>query len=268
MAGDYMTKALRKIKKENKRLEKIEKKLNKEREKIEWQVNNEEKVIENHNKKEYYKSKNEPPKRPLLEEIGNSITHGIGTILSIVALILLIINSSNSFQLTAAIIYGISMIFMMLMSTLYHAFKSGSKVKRIWRRFDYTSIYLLIGGTFTPMLLVFFHEYFPKTSIVFLIIQWIVIMTGITIVSVFGPGRVKFLHYVLYIILGWCGLLFIPTLIKNNLNLFLYILIGGVVYTIGLIPFALKKKTSHFIWHFFVLAGAIVQFLGIFINLY
>ena len=100
---------------------------------------------------------NEPPKRSVLEEVGNAVTHGVGALFSIAGLVLLILRSDTSLGLFCAIIYGLCLVIMFLMSCLYHSFRWGSGVKRLWRRFDYISIYLLIGGTFTPMWLLFWR---------------------------------------------------------------------------------------------------------------
>ena len=95
------------------------------------------------------------------------------------------------------------------------------------------------------------------------------IVTGITLVGVFGPTRLRFVHIPLYLVLGWCGLMFLPTMVRNgDLSFLGFILGGGVVYSIGVIPFALKKRAAHFIWHFFVLAGAVVQWIGVFTTIY
>lgn len=206
-----------------------------------------------------------PPKRGLLEEIGNAISHGVGSIFSFVALILMLNASDTKIKIFSSIIYFIGLFIMFTMSCLYHSFKYGSRVKRLFRRFDYSCIYLLIGATFVPLLLIYIGGTFGK---LFFIIQWIIIITGITLIGVFGPGKIRPLHITLYIVLGWSGLLIIPKMISNDINLFYYILGGGLIYTIGIIPFALKKKTAHFIWHFFVLLGAIVQWLGIFLYVY
>lgn len=216
-------------------------------------------------KKDKNRKLNEPPHLSLLEEIGNAVTHGVGALLAIVAIILLILKSDTGLKITATVFYGISMLFMMLMSCLYHSFKSGSTVKRIFRRFDYSSIYLLIGGTFAPILLIFWGN---TIGIVWFIVQWILIIIGITIVAVFGPGRFKWIHFTLYFTLGWSGIAFIPDLIKYNLPLFWGILGGGLVYTIGMIPFSRHVKCSHFIWHFFVLVAAIVHFISIYLFIY
>ncbi|MFA6829272.1 MAG: hemolysin III family protein [Bacilli bacterium] len=212
---------------------------------------------------------NEAPKRGLLEEIGNATTHGIGAILAVVGLFLMLSKSTTTLMIVASCFYGVSIFIMMLMSCLYHSFKWGTTVKRIWRRFDYSSIYLLIGGTFAPMLLIYFYELHPIAALVWFIVMWVLIVTGITFVGVFGPGKIKGLHYSLYFVIGWSGLALMPSMFTHNLNLIFWILGGGVTYTLGMIPFAKKGlKGSHFIWHFFVLAGAIVHFLGIYFCIY
>jgi hemolysin III len=207
----------------------------------------------------------EPPKRSVLEEVGNAVTHGIGALLGIAGLVLLLIRSDTGMKLYASMVYGICFVMMFLMSCLYHSFKWGTTVKRLWRRFDYISIYLLIGGTFTPMWLLFWKG---TPGIIFCIAEWILIITGITLIGVFGPEKARKLHMALYVILGWCGLVFLPGMLRENLQLFFFTLGGGILYTIGIIPFAMKKTGAHFIWHFFVLFGAVVHWFGIYICLY
>ncbi|MDE6584413.1 MAG: hemolysin III family protein [Anaeroplasmataceae bacterium] len=247
----------------NKKYEKLEAK--EEHKKIKAEIKQEE-DIRLEPKRRKIRQLNEPPKRPVLEEIGNAVTHGVGAILAIVGTVFMLLKSDTGLKIAASIVYGFSMFFMMLMSCLYHSFRGGSKVKRLWRRFDYTSIYLLIGGTFAPLYLVYWGN---TLGIVLFIIQWVLIATGVTFVCIFGPGRIKWLHYTLYFAIGWSGLIFIPDWIQNNLNLLWMILGGGVVYTLGMIPFAKRNvKSAHFIWHFFVLCGAIVHFLGILLFVY
>lgn len=211
------------------------------------------------------RSSTNPPYRSVLEEIGNAITHGLGSLFSIVALVLMLLQSHTAQEYIGAFVYFIGLFLMFTMSTLYHCFPYGSKVKRIFRRFDYSSIYLLIGATFAPILLCYIGG---TMGTLFFIIQWIIIVIGITLIAVFGPTRLKFIHFPLYILLGWSGLFFLPNMIKHNIVLFRYILSGGIVYTLGIIPFVIDKKVSHFIWHLFVMVGAFVQWLGIYLYLY
>ena len=211
------------------------------------------------------KAQNEPPKRSVLEEIGNAVTHGVGALFAVAGLVLLLLRSPTPLRRFCSLVYGTCLIMMFLMSCLYHSFRWGTRVKRLWRRFDYISIYLLIGGTFTPLWLLFWQG---QSGTVLCCVQWALIAAGIVLVAVFGPGRPKRLHPVLFVVLGWCGLVFLPRLLRENLPLFLFTLAGGIIYTLGIIPFALKKKGAHFLWHFFVFFGALVHWFGIFLFLY
>lgn len=251
---------------ENKEFLKQEKKNKKlEKKRLKLEAREKEKALEEPKRLEI-KAKNEPPQRGLLEEIGNSVSHGVGALIAIVLLILLILKSDTPLKLTASIVYGGCMFIMLLMSCLYHAFKKGSTVKRIWRRFDYTSIYLQIGGTFAPIYLIWLGN---TLGIVLFIVQWVLIITGITFVCIFGPGRVKILNFILYFAIGWSGIMFIPMWIKTDLPLLLWILAGGLAYTLGMIPFAKKNvKSAHFIWHILVVVGVVLQFIGIYLYIY
>lgn len=226
---------------------------------------NEEKLKRKQENAEKYRKLNAPPELSLIEEIGNAVTHGIGAGLSIAGFILLLVKSDTGLKIMASCFYGISLILLFLMSCLYHSYRKGSGVKRLWRRFDYSSIYLLIGGTFAPIYLVYWGNTF---GIVMFIIQWALIITGITFICVFGPGRFRAVHYTLYFVIGWSALMFFPDWIKQDMKLLVMILAGGVLYTIGMIPFIAKKKGSHFIWHLFVLAGAALHWFAIYTQIY
>lgn len=219
---------------------------------------------------DYYESRGKrkvvnPPKRSVLEEIGNSVTHGVGAIFAIVAFVLMLLKAESRVEYVSAVIYFAGLFILFLSSCLYHAFVHGSAVKRLFHRFDYSSIYLLIGATFAPVLLCHFANFF---GYVFFAIQWAVIVTGITFVAVFGPSRLSFIHIPLYVILGWSALMLLPSLFTANTAFALWILGGGVLYTLGLIPFFISSRVSHFIWHFFVLAGAVVQWIGIYLYVF
>ena len=207
----------------------------------------------------------EPPKRSVPEEVGNAVTHGAGALAGIAALVLLLVRADTPMKVLAGAIYGSCLVLLFLMSCLYHSFRWGSRVKRLWRRFDYLSIYLLIAGTFTPFWLVYKGDSLGKICCA---VFWAAAAFGITMVAVFGPGRLRALHMTMYIAMGWSGLIFLPGMVRDNLPLFLTTLGGGLLYTLGIIPFALKKKGAHFIWHFFVLFGAALHWIGIYLFLY
>lgn len=207
----------------------------------------------------------EPPKRGRLEEIGNSVTHGVGALFALVAFCLMLGFSENAKEIVGASIYFFGMLWSFGASCLYHSFRHGSRLKRIFRRFDYTGIYLLIGATFAAPLLCVVGGAFGTA---FFIIQWAVIAAGISLVAVFGPSRLRFVHIPLFVVLGWSALMLLPSLIAESFALAMWILAGGIIYTLGIIPYMIKIKVSHFIWHFFVLAGAVVQWVGIFGYIY
>ena len=223
------------------------------------------KVNNKEERKQELQKLNEPPVLTILEEVGNAITHGVGAVLALVGFILLLLKSDTGMKVMASCFYGISLFILMLMSCLYHSFKSGSKVKRVWRRFDYSSIYLLIGGTFAPLYLVYWGN---TLGIVLFCIQWSLIVLGIIMLAIFGPGKWKWIHFTLYFTIGWSGLIMLPDFFRNNIPLLFMILIGGIVYTVGMVPFARDKKYDHFIWHFFVLIGALLHWFGIYLFVY
>ena len=210
-------------------------------------------------------ARNEPPHLTAGEERFNTVSHSAGALLAAGAMALLLLRSDTPLKITASCFYGISMVLMMVMSSVYHAMKTGSAAKRICRRFDYTSIYLLIGGTFAPILLVYLGG---TLGIALFCVQWAVILTGVTLILVFGPGRWRALHFTLYFLIGWSGLVFLPDFYANNRPLLWFILAGGVVYTLGMIPFARSKKYDHCVWHMFVLTAAVLHWVGIYTQLY
>lgn len=208
---------------------------------------------------------NEPPRLSLGEEIFNAASHGAGALLAVAATVLLFLRSDTGAELTASCFYGVSMIGMMLMSGVYHAMPAGSGAKRVLRRFDYTSIYLLIGGTFAPILLVYLGG---KLGTTLFCVQWGVILLGVVLIMAFGPGRWRPLHFTLYFVLGWSGLAMLPEFYAHARPLLWFILAGGVVYTAGMIPFARKRKYDHCVWHLFVLTAAALHWMGIYTQIY
>lgn len=206
---------------------------------------------------------NKNRKQSLGEELANAISHGIGALLSIVGMVLMIIKADSIKVTIGVLIFGISAILLYTMSSLYHAFKKDTTVKRVFRRFDHLSIYLLIGGTYMPIFLTVFD--YP-TNLIFIIVQWTVIAIGVTLKSA-QFKKFKKIHFVLYLILGWSGIAVFKPLWEASSQAFIWILMGGLAYTIGTIFYGLKVKYSHFIWHLFVLAGTILHFLAIYLYL-
>lgn len=204
-------------------------------------------------------------KQSLGEEIANSISHGIGVLAAIAITPILIVRAMpvGAATVIGVSIFGATMILLYLASTLYHAFPH-SRTKRVFRIFDHSAIFLLIAGTYTPFTLGALPGALGWT--LFGII-WTLAIAGVVLKSVrnVGTGR---LSIVLYLAMGWLGVLATKPLINllPGWGLF-WLLAGGVMYSAGVIFFALDHKIrySHFVWHLFVLAGTtchVVSILG------
>ena len=196
------------------------------------------------------------------EEIANSITHGIGAALSLAALVLLVVFASlygDTWRVVSFSIYGTSLFLLYLASTLYHSF-TNKRVKRFFKILDHSSIYLLIAGTYTPVALIPMRG--PWGWTIFGLI-WAMAIGGI-IIKVFMMGKYKIFAVLFYVAMGWLIIIaFKPMLQMVPKGLIIWLLIGGVCYTFGLIFYACKKiPYFHFIWHLFVLAGSISHFFG------
>lgn len=194
------------------------------------------------------------------EEIGNAITHGCGFIFAVVAMILMLIKCDTALAYVGALIFSFGLLSLYIMSCLYHSFKNGSRVKKIFRFFDHSSIYLLIGGTYAPILLIFVGGTLGYT---FFAIQWALIIFSI-VQKVVKPIKNCVYTVTISLVIGWSGLVVLPQIMSASMPLFWTILGGGISYSLGIIFFVSRFKYSHFIWHFFVLFGTIIHFIGIY----
>jgi len=208
------------------------------------------------------------------EEIANAISHGLMAIFGIVALVLLLIKSDTTIEVTAAIIFGFGIINLYTMSTLYHALFHPT-AKNVFQRFDHLSIYILIGGTFAPPLLLLPALQEPMFGIVGLstgpvlfIIQWILIGIGVIFKSIWIKKYAK-LHLFLYLAMGWSAVVFIQQLFAFDPRAFFLVFAGGLAYSIGVAFYVFPKiKYFHFVWHIFTMIGTILQFIAIYAYLY
>jgi len=208
------------------------------------------------------------------EEIANAISHGVMAIFGIVALILLLIKADQTIEVVAAIIFGFGIINLYTMSTIYHALFHPT-AKSIFQRFDHLSIYLLIGGTFAPALLLLPELQRPLFGIsglglgpVLFIIQWILILIGVVFKSIWIKKFAK-VHVFIYLAIGWSALIFAQQLLAYEAAAFWLVFAGGVAYSIGVIFYAFPKiKYFHFVWHIFTSIGTVLQFIAIYAYLY
>ncbi len=197
------------------------------------------------------------------EEQLNSVSHAIGALLGVAGLVLLIIYNTHKtdWSLFSVIIYGVSIVVLFTASTLYHHVKS-DKRKHYFRIIDHISIYILIAGTYTPVLLIALEDSlgWPLFWVV-----WGIAALGV-ILKLFFTGRFEIFSVLLYLAMGWLVVFdfaHLNEVIGSHGILFLFA--GGLAYTGGIIFYAIEKiPYNHVIWHLFVLAGAIFHFFMVF----
>lgn len=200
------------------------------------------------------------------EEIMNAITHGIGALLSIAALVVLIVLASTRgdiWHIVSFSIYGSTLILLYLSSTLYHSF-SGQKIKNLFARFDHISIFLLIAGTYTPILLTSMRG---LTGWVLFGIIWALALTGAVIRSIY-LHRFRKLMVAVYLLMGWMFVLSGKQMFASLPSTSIWFLVlGGLSYSAGVIFYMWRKLPySHGIWHLFVLAGSVLHFFAIYFS--
>ncbi|MFN3772716.1 PAQR family membrane homeostasis protein TrhA [Cloacibacterium normanense] len=199
------------------------------------------------------------------EEKLNIWSHAFGIFLSIIALVLLIIKAvqqDNIWMMISFPIFGVSLILLYLASTLYHASKEPQKRFKL-KVFDHAAIYVLIAGSYTPFTLVSLNG---KTGWLIFSMVWVMAFTGI-ILKLFFTGRFKVISTAMYVLMGWLIVFYFQDLTASlhEKGVF-YLILGGVLYTIGAILYSIKKiKFNHAIFHFFVLAGSFCHFLSIYL---
>lgn len=202
-------------------------------------------------------------KQTIKEEFANTLTHLIGILLSIVAISLLVVFSvlnGTALHVVSCCIFGGTMLLLYTSSTLYHAIQS-KELKPLLRSIDHISIYFLISGTYTPLLLLGLGG---TLGWVCFGIVWTITLLGL-VFKIFFIGRFEKLSLILYLGMGWLALLLIKPLVVNLSTEIIYLIAaGGVAYTIGTVFYANKKMLyAHAIWHVFVLAGTVLHFIAI-----
>jgi len=201
-------------------------------------------------------------KRPqsLGEEIANTISHGVGAIFGLVALVLILLASQTWQEYLSGIIFALAIFILFISSTLYHSFPASLGVKRLFKRFDHISIYLLIGASFAPLLIVVAEQPF---GMIFFAAQWLIIILGIVFKAVF-IDKLQVLHVVMFLLLGWSALLIMGQFERLPIPAFYLTVWGGIAYSLGVVFYASSRKFkyAHFIWHLFVLAGVILHFIA------
>lgn len=201
-------------------------------------------------------------------EYANALTHGLGFLLSLLATYFLVhkglaIGTSRTFW--GLTIFGLSLCFLYLASTVYHSMPfEPSRGRVIWQRVDHIAIYFLIAGTHTPFLLQFMEG---NTALFYLGVIWGMVLIG-TIYKLFFFERWAWFSVVFYVIMGWSGLVTIPQMSDTLSDASVYwVLIGGLFYTAGVFFYVrTQMKWHHVIWHLFVLAGSAGHFVAVWLT--
>lgn len=197
------------------------------------------------------------------EEVANAITHGIGVVLSIAALVLLVVYATiygNAWHIVSFSIFGTTMLLLYTSSTLVHAFPEG-KVKDLFEIFDHSSIYLFIAGTYTPIMLSVIRG--PLGWTLFGII-WGIAVAGV-VFKAFFVKKFLFTSTLIYILMGWVIVFaWKPMTESFPQNAITLLVVGGILYTVGTVFYVWRSfPFHHAVWHLFVLGGSVAHFFSI-----
>ncbi|QWB99547.1 hemolysin III family protein [Mycoplasmatota bacterium] len=200
-------------------------------------------------------------KTSLGELIADAVTHGIGVLASMIGLVLIMIKADNTLAYVSGSIYGFCLIFLYLSSTLFHSFPEYFKRTRaVFQRFDHSGIFLLIVGTYTPIIL---HTLPIKFALIYLAIMWSLTFTGIVFKAIWIK-KYKYIHLAIYLLMGW-SVIFVWKDVYPFIQSQLWpLVLGGLAYTIGVVFYLSKFKYHHFVWHLFVMAGSVFHFIVIY----
>lgn len=208
------------------------------------------------------------PKYTKGEEIFNMTSHIVGAVLGIVATVLCIVfaaKNQNVYGVVSGAIYGVTMIILYTMSSIYHGLSPKCFSKRVFQVLDHCSIFLLIAGSYTPFALCTLREYDIATGWTIFGIIWGIAILGIVLNSI-DIKKFKVFSMICYLIMGWC-IIIKANLLPEFLGTagFALLLSGGIAYTVGAILYGVgkKHKYAHSIFHLFILLGSLLQFFCI-----
>ena len=193
-----------------------------------------------------------------VEEFLNAFTHSIGAMFSIYAIVMLAVASHNPIEASSTAIFGATLFILFQSSALYHAMVNET-AKKVFQKIDHSAIFMLIAGTYTPILLLVVP--FPQ-SVALLAITWYLAITGIIYSCL--TLKFKYLSTGLYLVMGWLSLFLFWAIWNNASHLAVWLLLlGGIFYSSGCIFYLWKKKYMHSVWHIFVIAGAVAHYLSV-----
>jgi hemolysin III len=196
------------------------------------------------------------------EELWNVLTHGLGAVIYLAGFVFLLFNfNSELVSPIYVVIYGLSLILLFSASTIYH-YATNPSYKRHLRKLDHISIYVLIAGTYTPICMSVLAE---SRGLYIFIAVWSIALIGL-ILKLFFTGKFEKISLLLYLVMGWLVVIDFETLTQSiSTEALLYLILGGVFYTGGVVFYVMHKlKYHHVIWHVFVLLGSLFHFLMVY----
>jgi len=205
------------------------------------------------------------PQSPKEERL-NAFTHSIGILFCLIAMPIIMVGVYDENKLSyfySVLAFGVGMLLVYTFSTLYHAIKK-EKAKDVLQIADHISIYFLIAGTYTPLMVRYLDS---ETAFIFLTIMWSIVAVGV-VFKIFFTKRFKYLSVILYLLLGWMLVFVLKPLLQNiPLTVLWWIIAGGFSYTTG-VYFYMKdhKIYYHAVWHLFVLFGTLAHFVAVWIS--
>ncbi len=203
-------------------------------------------------------------KTTLGELIANAVSHGVGFLLAITALVLLLVRSNGVNEVLSSVAFGVALMMLYISSTLFHSFPDKmTKVLAVFQRLDHSGIFLLITGTYTPFLVLVVDN---TKGYILLGVLWALTIVGIVFKSIWIK-KFQYVHLAIYLLMGWSVLLIYNDISVGLNDVFIYVLLGGICYTVGVAFYVAKFKYAHFIWHLFVLGGSFFHFIGVFMIL-
>ena len=202
------------------------------------------------------------------EEIFNMVSHIVGGAMGVAAIVLCSVFAAirgNAYGVVSGVIFGVTMLILYTMSSIYHGLNPKTKAKRIFQIIDHCSIYILIAGTYTPIALCTLREQSVFEGWLIFGIIWGLAIIGITLNSI-DLKKFKLFSMICYLVMGWCIITRISIVINAlGMGAFMLLLSGGVAYTGGAVFYVVgkKRKWMHSIFHIFCVIGSVLHFLFI-----
>ena len=202
------------------------------------------------------------------QELWNSLTHFVGILFSIaITITFMVFNIKHNIPFSVTYpfyIYTFTMFVVFFVSSFYHSSPLNTKMRAVLRIIDHSDIFLFVAGTYTPIVLLANNNFGITTGL--LVVEWVFAFVGVLITALwFNHKSVSVIGYIIYLLGGWALMFVYPFNQCLPFNVFLFTLLGGIIYTLGAITYGIGKKIIwfHTLFHVFILLGAVLQFIGI-----